>query len=164
MPTVTILPLSVFMALMAYAFIANTYVMPRLHAVSRANALVPLLLPHCFRYIGLAFLIPGVTTLPLDARFSNPAAYGDLIAALLAFLAIFALRQGWRSAIFLVWVFNVAGTLDLLNAVYKGLSYTESGNMGATYFIPTVVVPALLVLHAMIFRILMRSMSAEHRA
>ena len=47
-----------------------------------------------------------------------PAAYGDLLAALLALLAIAALRMAWAGAIPLVWLFNVEGTLDLVNAFY----------------------------------------------
>ena len=51
---------------------------------------------------------------------------------------------------------NVEGTLDLLNALTQGLRYTEDGMLGATYFIPAVVVPALLVSHVMVFVILWR--------
>ena len=157
MPIDLILPLSIVMGLTTYGLIAKWYVMPVLLALPRATALVPLLLFHCFRFIGLAFLIPGVTSQPLDPRFANPAAYGDLLAALLALLGILALRRGWRTAIPLVWVFNVEGTLDLLNAVTQGLRYTEDGTLGATYFIPAIVVPALLVTHVMVFIILSRS-------
>jgi hypothetical protein len=104
----------------------------------------------------MVFLIPGVTSQALDPRFANPAAYGDLIAALLAILAIFALRLSWRAAIPLVWLFNIEGTLDLLNALFQGLRYTENGHLGATYFIPAVIVPVLLVTHYMVFILLLR--------
>lgn len=161
MPINLILPLSIIMGLIAYGLIAKWYVMPVLVALPRARALVPLLLFHCFRFIGLAFLIPGVTSESLDPRFANPAAYGDLLAALLAFFAILALRGGWRTAIPLVWVFNIEGTLDLLNAVTQGLRYTEDGTLGATFFIPMVVVPALLVTHVMVFIILLRDEPKE---
>ena len=157
MPIDLILPLSIAMALLAYGLIARWYLMPVLTAMPRTDALVPLLLFHCFRYVGLAFLIPGVTAEPLDPRFANPAAYGDLLAALLAFLAILALRQRWSLAIPLVWIFNIEGTVDLLIAVVQGLRFTEDGTLGATYFIPAVIVPALLVSHVMIFMLLMRS-------
>jgi len=157
-----ILPLSIVLALAAYALIAKWYVMPVLLAMPRAEALVPLLLIHCFRFVGLAFLIPGVTSQPLDPRFANPAAYGDLLTALLAFLAILALRGGWRAAIALVWVFNVVGTLDLLNALTQGLRYTEDAALGATFFIPAVYVPALLVTHVMVFIILLRGEPKKH--
>ncbi len=164
MPMDLILLLSMVMGLAAYGLIAKWYVMPVLLAMPRAEALVPLLLLHCFRFIGLAFLIPGVTSQPLDPRFANPAAYGDLLAALLAFLGILALRRGWRTAIALVWVFNVEGTLDLLNAVTQGLRYTEDGALGATFFIPAVVVPALLVTHVMVFIILLKGEFKKDRA
>ena len=156
MPIDLILPLSIVMGLIAYGLIAKWYVMPVLRTLPRAKALVPLLLLHCFRFIGLAFLIPGVTSQPLDARFSNPAAYGDLLAALLAFLATLALRREWRIASVLVWVFNIEGVLDLLNAVTQGLRFTEDGDLGSTYFIPAIVVPALLVTHVMVFIILLK--------
>ncbi len=99
MPIDLILPLSMVLGFIACGLIAKWYVMPVLRALPRARALEPLLLFHCFRFIGLAFLIPGVTSQPLDPRFANPAAYGDLLAALLAFLGILALRRGWRTAI-----------------------------------------------------------------
>ncbi len=161
MPIDLILPLSMVMGLTAYGLIAKWYLMPVLRRLPRARALEPLLLFHCFRFIGLAFLIPGVTSQPLDPRFANPAAYGDLLAAVLAFLAIIALREEWRAAIPLVWVFNVEGTLDLLNAVTQGLRYTEDGGLGATFFIPAMIVPALLVTHFMVFILLWRGESGK---
>jgi len=164
MPIDLILPLSIVMGLIAYGLIAKWYVMPALLTLPRAKALVPLLLLHCFRFIGLAFLIPGVTSQPLDSRFSNPAAYGDLLAALLAFLALLALRRKWRTASALVWVFNIEGLLDLLNAVTQGLRYTEDGALGSTYFIPAIVVPALLVTHVMVFIILLKGESKKDGA
>lgn len=97
-------------------------------------------------------------------RFANPAVYGDLLAALLAFLAILALRRRWRIAIPLVWVFNMEGTLDLLNAVTPGLRYTEDGNLGATFFIPAMIVPAFLLTHVMVFIILLREESEKGHA
>ena len=156
MPRDLFLPLSIVMGLVAYVLIAKWYVMPTLRALPRQRALLPLLLFHSFRFIGLAFLIPGVTAQALDPRFANTAAYGDLLAAVLALLAIVALRREWRVAIPLVWIFNVEGALDLLNAVAQGLRYTEDGMLGATYFIPAVVVPALLVSHVMVLVILWR--------
>ncbi len=152
----TILPLSILLGLLSYSLIAKWYVMPQLAAMPRANALTPLLLLHSFRYIGMAFLIPGVTSEVLDTRFAIPAAYGDLLAALLALMAIMALRLRWAMAIPLVWIFNVEGFLDLINAVYQGFRHVPGGHFGATYFIPAMIVPALLVTHMMIFILLSR--------
>jgi len=162
MPQELMLPASMFLAFITYSLIAKWYVMPRISGLTRERALIPLLLLHSIRFIGLAFLIPGVTSAPLDPRFADPAAYGDLLAALLALVAIVALRKDWRVAISLVWIFNLEGTLDLINAVARGLLYTADGQLGATYFIPAVIVPALLVSHAMIFVLLIRRERAGH--
>jgi len=158
------LPLTIVMSVLSFSLISVWYVWPKLRTVQRASALIPLLFLHSFRQIGLAFLIPGVTTEPLDLRFANPAAYGDLLAAVLAFVAIIALRLDWSVAIPLVWIFNIEGFIDLLNAVFRGFIYTQNGQMGATYFIPTFIVPALLVTHVMVFIILLQGKSFGQRA
>ena len=150
-----ILPLSFVLAVVSYSLIAKWYVMPWLAPLSRKEALTPLLLLHSSRFIGLAFLIPGVTSVPLDPRFANPAAWGDLLAAVLALIALLALRLEWSAAVPLVWIFNIEGTLDLLNALFQGMRYAPSSDLGATYFIPTVIVPALLVTHFIVFKLLL---------
>ena len=149
------LPISITLGLISYGLIAKWYLMPALKRMSRDQALVPLLLFHSFRYIGLGFLLSGVTAVALDPRFANPAAYGDLAAALLALAGIVALRQSWALAIPLIWVFNVVGLLDLLNAIFQGIRYTNDADMGAMYLIPALIVPALIVSHFMIFALLL---------
>lgn len=158
-----ILPLSIVMSLLSYGLVAGWYVMPALAAMPRAKALTPLLLPHSFRHIGMAFLIPvpGVTAEVLLPRFANPAAYGDLLAAVLALVAIAALRWRWTAAIPLVWIFNIEGSLDLLNALYRGFRYTPDGHLVATYFIPAVIVPALLVTHFIVFKLLLKPKATQ---
>ena len=146
--------LQVVLSLVVYSLIARWYVVPRLAALPLRDALTPLLLLHAFRYLGMVFLVPTVVGPALPAAFAVPAAYGDLLAALLALLAIAALRQAWPLAIPLVWLFNVEGTLDLVNAFYQGLR--NNVQLGAAYYIPTVAVSALFVTHAMIFAMLIR--------
>jgi len=149
-----ILPMSMMLGLIVFSLVAKWYWMPKLLSQSFENALRPLLLLHSTRFIGMAFLIPGVTAEILDPRFANPAAYGDLLAALLALLALLALSLRWKIAVSLVWIFNTVGMIDLLNAVFQGIRFVPGGHMGATYFIPAVIVPALLVTHVMVFIIL----------
>ena len=157
------LPVSIVMGVISFSLVARWYVMPALRDLPRSAALTPLLLLHTTRYAGLAFLIPGVTAEALDPRFANPAAYGDLLAALLALVAVAALRLRMAAAIPLVWLFNVAGFLDLLNALFQGFRHTHGGQLGAAYFIPAVIVPALLVSHVLVFILLVAPQrSAEH--
>ena len=151
-----LMPVSIVMGLLVFGLTARLYVAPALARLDRKTALTPLLLFHGTRYIGLAFLIPGVTAEPLDPRFAGPAAYGDLLAAALALVALLALRLDWPIAIPLVWIFIILGTLDLFNALFQGFRYNPIGHLGATYFIPAVVVPALLITHAIVFWLLLK--------
>ena len=146
-----ILILNVAMSLITFTLIARWYVVPYLRKLPRREALQPLLLLHTFRHIGMMFLAPGALTQSLPEAFSIPAAYGDLIAAVLAFAALAALRVGWVAAIPLVWIFNIEGTVDLIYALTQGALNKAAAGMGATFWIPAIVVPALLVTHYLIF-------------
>ena len=147
---------SVALSFVAWGIIAARYLWPALRNQPRARALRPLLLLHSFRFIGLAFLVPGVVSPDLPGAFARPAAYGDLIAAVLALLALTALQR--RLGIVLVWVFNLWGSADLLYAFYQGLIGVgiEPGQLGAAYFIPTLVVPLLFITHGLVFRLLLQ--------
>jgi hypothetical protein len=148
---------SVLLGLVVWGLIGWLYIWPALRGRPRAEALRPLLLLHAFRFVGLTFLVPGVVSPDLPSGFARPAAYGDLATSLLALLAIASL--GSRAGTVMVWVFNIIGTVDLLNAFYQadrlGVGITP-GLQGAAYFIPTVLVPLLLATHALVFRILLR--------
>ena len=126
---------------------------PRLEVLPRRELFFWLTLPHAFRHIGMVFLVPGVVDRPLPASFAYPAAYGDLAAGVLALGALIALRKGWSAALALVWTFNTVGTLDLLNALRH---QTVAPSFGAAWFIPTFLVPLLLVTHSMMFVRLLR--------
>ena len=111
MPIDFILPISMVMALIGWSLAFHWYVRPRLSRRSFSTAMRPLLLLHGFRYIGLMFLIPGVTAEPLDPRFAWPAAYGDLLAAALALSALMAINARRTVAVGSVAVFNVVGSM-----------------------------------------------------
>ncbi len=96
----------------------------------------------------MVFLVPGIVAQRLPDYFAIPAAYGDLLTGVLALLALVLLRGGWKGAIGAVWVFNVVGTIDLLNALRH---VDVAQNFGAAWYIPTFLVPLLLVTHFMIF-------------
>src|SRR5262245_46347358 len=155
MPAQALFGISVAFGFIAWGVVAAQYFWPLLRTQARGDALRPLLLLHSFRFIGLAFLVKGVVAPEWPAAFAVPAAYGDLIAALLALIALAALRGGF--GILLVWVFNLWGTADLLYAFYQGnASGLVPGMLQATYFIPTFIVPLLLITHVLVFLILVR--------
>jgi hypothetical protein len=149
--------LSVLMSFVAFGIVTRTYIWPRLRMARREEALIALTVPHTFRFIGLSVLIPGVVSPSLPSGFSFPAAYGDLFAAILAVLAIWSLSARVWFGTSMVWVFNVWGAVDLLVAFYQGLLGVniDPGWLRAAYFIPTVVVPPLLVTHGLMFWLLL---------
>jgi hypothetical protein len=151
--------LSILMNFLALAIVTKVYLRPRLRVMPQTEALIALVIPNTFRFLGLSFLVPGVVSPSLSPAFAIPAAYGDLVAAILAGVATLALAARASWAIPIVWVFNVWGTLDLLHAIYEGQIGVgiDPGSLGAAFYIPTVVVPPLLVLHGLIFWLLLRS-------
>ncbi len=146
---------SIAFSLISWGIVTARYVWPELRVRQRADALRPLLILHSFRFIGLAFLIPGVVSPDLPSAFAHSAAYGDIIAATLALLSLFSLTRG--AGIAVVWVFNLWGTVDILNAFYQANhAGLLAGQLGAAYFLPTFVVPLLLITHGLVFRILLQ--------
>ena len=154
--------LSVVGAFLTSSVVAYTYVWPALRAMPRNDALRLLAAFHAFRFEGMNFLVAGFVSSQLSSDFANQVGWGDFIAAVLALLSMAALSWRWSLAIPIVWIFNIWGTLDLLNAYYMGA--TKIGNpglMGAGIYIPTLYVPLLLVSHALAFVILSKTRSAE---
>ena len=149
---------SIAFSFVAWGIVAKRYVWPKLSLRPRAEALRPILILHSFRFEGLAFLVPGVVAPDLPTAFAHSAGYGDLVAAILALLSLASLRVG--AGVVIAWAFNIWGSADLLNAFYQANSAgLTAGQLGATYFIPTLVVPLLLVTHWLAFRILLQHQS-----
>jgi len=158
MTTAALFGLSILMNFVASGILTKLYILPRLRVMNREEALLPLVAPHMFRFVGLSFLVPGVVPTSLSTDFARPAAYGDLAAALLAVIAVLALSARASWALPVVWIFNLWGTIDLLYAIYQGQIGVriDPGSLGAAFYIPTVVVPPLLVTHGLIFWLLLR--------
>jgi hypothetical protein len=146
--------ISIAFSFTAWGIVTARYIWPELRLRQRAEALRPLLMLHSFRFIGLAFLVPGVVSSDLPPAFAHSAAYGDIIAAILALLALISPRSA--SGVVIAWIFSLWGTADLFNAFYQANhAGLLAGQLGAAYFIPTLVVPLLLITHGLAFRILL---------
>jgi len=135
---------------------ARIYLLPNLARLSPRAVLIPILLLHSLRHLGLMFLTRGATYPGLPQQFAYPAAVGDFVTALLAFISIFLVLHGSRVARPFVWLFNVVGTLDLLDAITLATVHNALPFMGPAYWIPAFWVPALLVTHYITFVILIK--------
>jgi hypothetical protein len=138
---------------------ARIYILPRLSELEPRAVLLPILLLHASRHLGMMFLAPGAVYPGIPPEFTYPAAYGDLLTAILALFSIWAVGGRFSKATYLLWVFNIVGTLDLLNAIVLATTFNASAFMGAAYWIPAFWVPALLVTHYIVFVILFRRSS-----
>ena len=135
---------------------ARLYLLPQLSRFRPRQVLIPILLLHSTRHLGLMFLTRGGTYPGLPQQFAYPAAFGDLFTAVIALIAIPFVLRGSVFAKPLVWFFNIIGTIDLLDAIILATIYNAPVAMGPAYWIPAFWVPLLLVTHYITFVLLLR--------
>lgn len=127
----------------------SVYVLPRLRSMGRFEAQRMIATLHSFRFFGLAFILPGVVGPNLPAGFANFAAYGDFATGILALLALLTVRVRPLFWSFVV-AFNLVGAADIIldyyHAIHVGLP-ALAGQLGATYAIPILYVPMLMITH-----------------
>ena len=136
---------------------ARLYLLPLVPHVEPQQILVPILLLHSMRHLGMMFLTRGATYPGLPSQFANKAAFGDLMTSVIALVAIPLVLSGSGLAKPAVWIFNVVGTVDLLVALTTATIYNAPPAMGPAYWIPAFWVPMLLVTHYVTFVLLGRS-------
>jgi hypothetical protein len=136
----------------------GAYIWPSLKAMDRVEAQRAIATLHSFRFFGLVFIIPGVVGPNLPADFATFAAYGDFATGVLAILALLTVRTRPLFSLFVV-AFNVVGTADILIDYYHGNQVdlpALAGQLGATYAIPIIYVPLLMITHVVAFYLLLR--------
>lgn len=157
-------PASIFQTHLALGYVpwllvCGAYLWPWLWSIDRVNAHRAIAALHSFRFFGLAFIVPGVVGPDLPAGFANPAAYGDFVTGLLAMGALMSVRIRPLFWV-LVVAFNVVGAADILigylHGVQAGLP-ERAGELGATYAIPVLYVPLLMITHGTALILMLRS-------
>jgi hypothetical protein len=151
-----ILTLNLIATTLVFYVAARIYLLPNLNRLGPRVVLIPILLLHSLRHLGLMFLTRGATYPGLPQRFAYPAALGDFVTALLALISIFFVVRDSRAARPCVWLFNIVGTLDLIDAITLATIHNAPPFMGPAYWIPAFWVPALLVTHYITFVILIK--------
>ena len=139
----------------------GTYVLPRLKAMDRVEAQRAIATLHSFRFFGLVFILPGIVGPNLPSGFAAFAAYGDFITGLLAMLALLTVRIPRLFWLFIV-AFNLVGVTDIIVDYYHGNQVglpALAGELGATYAIPIIYVPVLMITHVVAFYLLARPQS-----
>lgn len=146
MSNLVILNLQIAMALGAYLVIFRIYLQPWFAAQPFGKAVLPLLLLHAFRYLGLVLIVPGQidSSLPFDAL--QVMAWGDFASGACALLAAIAVHHRWSASTALVAVFSLVGIGDLvvvgINAIKTGIFFTDMGTM---WFVLVLYAPVMLL-------------------
>jgi hypothetical protein len=105
------------------------------------------------------FLMPGLVSPELPAGFAVPTAYDDLTAVILALLALASLRYEAAFAVPMLWLFNLVGLLDLIYAnIATFKHHVDPVQLGVSYYLAVINVPAMVVVHILIFAYLLRSL------
>ena len=149
-----VLPLNLIANTAIFYVAARLYLLPLIPRFRPQQILVPILLLHSMRHLGMMFLTRGATYPGLPSEFANEAAFGDLVTAIIAFVAIPLVLSGSGLAKPVVWVFNIVGTADLIVAITTATIYNAPPAMGPAYWIPALWVPLLLVTHYVTFVLL----------
>ena len=149
----TVFRIHLVLGYVAWALCFGAYVLPWLKSMERVDAFRVIATLHSFRFFGLVFLLPGVVGSNLPASFSTFAAYGDLTTGVLAMLALVTFRIRPLFWSFVV-AFNLVGTVDLIVDYYHATQVNLpalAGQLGATYAIPIIYVPLLMITHGLAF-------------
>jgi hypothetical protein len=166
MSSATVFQIHLVLGYVPWLLAFGAFAWPRLKAMDPVEAHRVIATLHSFRFFGLVFIVPGVVGTNLPAGFATFAAYGDFATGLLAILALLAIRMRplfWP----LVVAFNVVGAADILIDYYHGyqLGLADlAGELGATYAIPIIYVPLLMITHVVAIYLLTRPQSLAARA
>jgi len=154
----TIFNVHLILGYVAWLLCFRTYLLPRLKSMDLVAAQRAVATLHSFRFFGLVFILPGIVGPNLPAGFAPFAAYWDLATGVLAMLALLTVRIRPLFWLFVV-AFNLVGTIDLIldyyHATRVGLP-ALAGQLGATYAIPIIYVPLLMITHVVAFYLLLR--------
>jgi len=157
MSSLQIFSLQILLSLIVYFLIMKWYISPRLSNLRVSQALVFMLFIHSFRHIGLTILIPSIVDSDIPGSFIRQYAFGEYFIAALAVICLVGLTVQIRGSAYIVWVFNIIGTILVIYAwIQFYIIDITKYKLGTFWFIPTFYMPALLVSHYVIFLMLIK--------
>jgi len=166
MSPATIFQVHLILGYVAWLLCFGAYIWPKLKSMDRVEAHRAIATFHSFRFFGLVFILPGVIGPNVPAGFATFAAYGDLATGLLAMLALLTVRIRPLFWSFVV-AFNLVGAGDIILDYYHAIQFglpVLAGQLGATYAIPIIYVPLLMITHSVAFYLLVHPQPKAARA
>lgn len=116
MDNFTIINLQALTGTVAIFLAFRWWVQPRIVNLSLHDALLPFVFLNTFRYLGLSFMTKEQFYDSFPQEFLNTVGLLDFTTAVLAIITSISLKNKWRFAIPLVWIFNIVGFGDLITA------------------------------------------------
>ena len=92
------------------------WIQPRVAKLPINAALLPFVFLNTFRYLGLSFMAKEQFYAGFPSEFLNTVGIWDFTTSVFAIIAAIALKNNWKLAIPLVWIFNLIGFSDLVTA------------------------------------------------
>lgn len=151
-----ILGIQVTVSTIAYSLIFFWYVQPRISKLPFESAVAPMLLVQVFRFLGFTLLVVGQTDASIPRTTLEAMAYGDLLSAISALIAVLALRRRSGLAVPLIWIFTIIGFVDLANVGRLALNvdlfnyYVGVMWLVAIVFFPLVIISNLYILYRLL--------------
>lgn len=102
--------------LLTFYFAFKWFVFPKLAKLGVHDALVPMVLIHGLRYLGMVFMVDTQVYEAFPDDLALTVGVWDYSTAIFAVITAFALRNRWKYGIPLAWIFNIFGFTDLLVA------------------------------------------------
>jgi hypothetical protein len=134
------------LSLIVCVMIARWYGAPWLRNQERADALIPLLWVHVFRYVALQVYSAQQAGFPISDSARDRIVYGDMAGMLLALVAIGALRRRARWSIPLVWLLIAETLIDTVSNIADGIHEQLFGVANnVTWMVVSFYVPILMV-------------------
>jgi hypothetical protein len=162
----TIFRIHLILGYVAWWLCFRAYLLPKLRSMNQVDAQRAIATLHSFRFFGLVLIVPGVVGPNLPASFAPFAAYWNFATGVLAILALLTVRIRPLFWLFVI-AFNLVGTVDIILDYYHAIRVNLpalAGQLGATYAIPILYVPLLMITHVVAFYFLLRPQPKVVRA
>jgi len=161
-PNLVVLNLQVAMGVTVYLVLYRVYLRRWFTSQPFEVVILPLLILHVFRYLGLLLLAPGQVDPALPAEALAVIAWGDFASGVTAMIAAVAVHHRWSAATLLVGIFSLVGLADF---VIVGITATRVGifdaEIGIMWFLAVFFAPALLLSQIYVAYRLIRRLGGE---
>ncbi|NCO02590.1 MAG: hypothetical protein GW903_00175 [Alphaproteobacteria bacterium] len=151
MSNLIILNIQILSAICIYLLIYRVYLRDWFNTRDFRAAVLPLLILHSFRYLGLSLIVTGQIASEVPRGALQIMAWGDFAAGFAALLAAITIASKSKRGPFMVLLFSVIGIADLM--VVGPTAYNAGvfdADIGTMWFILVTLAPALLLTHVYI--------------